>query len=269
MSKSAPDTTDGTNDAGDAGGGIRSVQLTLGILESLAERGEVGITDLSARLGSTKTTIFRHLQTLLEARYVLRNSVNARYRLGPACWQLGQAAATGMDLLAASSDVAQQLLQAHGQTVVLSSVSVDGIFVINTVLSGSTLEIGVRPGSALSLHATAQGKVAAAFVPALRTKLLTEPGDSLTEFTITDVDRLSSELSLIEARGWGSAPEEMMLGINGLAAPIFDRSGACVATIAVVGSIQFVRRHSDPVQVEAVKSAAQAISDRLGWKQSG
>ena len=64
--------------------------------------------------------------------------------------------------------------------------------------------------------------------------------------------------------GYAAAPEEAMLGINAVAAPIFDDKDACIAALAVVGSIQFLPAKPDAAAISALKAAAQRISRKLG-----
>jgi IclR family transcriptional regulator, KDG regulon repressor len=68
----------------------------------------------------------------------------------------------------------------------------------------------------------------------------------------------------VTKRGYASAPEETMLGLNAVAAPIFDGNDACVAALAMVGSIQFLPERPKPAEVTALKNAAQQISRKLG-----
>ena len=62
---------------------------------------------------------------------------------------------------------------------------------------------------------------------------------------------------------YASAPEEAMLGINAVATPIFDDHGACVAALAIVGSIQFLPGKPKPEDLAALKNAGPHISRRL------
>ena len=55
-----------------------------------------------------------------------------------------------------------------------------------------------------------------------------------------------------------------MLGINAVAAPIFDGNDAAIGSLAVVGSIQFLPPKADAATVSALKAAAHQISRKLG-----
>lgn len=246
--------------------GVQSVQLALDVLEAVAAAADdIGVSELAVRLEATKGTIFRHLQTLVERGYLTQSAVTARYRLGVRAHLLGQIASGRIDLLAASEAPVKALREAVGQTVVLSTVGARSVVVLSTVLGKSTLEIGVRPGSELQFHASAQGKAALAFSKRpLAAQLGRRPLERFTDHTVTDMAALEAELTVIRERGWAVAPEEVLLGINALAAPIFDETGDCAGVLALVGSIQFIGREPAPAQVEALRRAAGEISRALG-----
>jgi DNA-binding IclR family transcriptional regulator len=85
-----------------------------------------------------------------------------------------------------------------------------------------------------------------------------------TPFTIMGWDNLTAKIAQVRSQGWSDAPEELALGLNAVAAPIFDARGDCVGTIAVVGLIQTLPRKLDPMVSDAVMAAAQVVSRRLG-----
>src|SRR3546814_10260029 len=84
----------------------------------MAAQQELGVSDMTQRLGSTKGTVFRHLQTLLERGYLSQNPRTLRYRLGPRAHLLGEAARGSMDLLAIGAEAFGRLQSATRQTTV-------------------------------------------------------------------------------------------------------------------------------------------------------
>src|SRR3546814_7734240 len=81
---------------------------------------------------STKGTVFRHLQTLLERGYLSQNPRTLRYRLGTRAHLLGEAARGSMDLLAIGAEALGRLQSATRQTAVLSRVIGRTVTVLNT-----------------------------------------------------------------------------------------------------------------------------------------
>ena len=66
---------------------------------------------------------------------------------------------------------------------------------------------------------------------------------------------------------WNAWPEvrSQLLGLNGLAAPIFNHARDYVGAVAIGGSIQHVPASPPPEQIKAVTQTAQRISRKLGW----
>jgi len=64
--------------------------------------------------------------------------------------------------------------------------------------------------------------------------------------------------------GYGAAPEEVALGLNAVAAPIFDAKGACVAAVAIVDTMQYLPEKVRPADAAQLIEAAREISRNLG-----
>lgn len=169
-------------------------------------------------------------------------------------------------MIASSTDAMKTLRDATGQTVVLSAIESNAVVVLKTVLGTSTFEIGVKPGSKLPVRSSAQGKIALAFAAhPLQMKSAKEarsPNSSQS-----DPAKLQRELAEVRKKGWATAPEEMMAGINALAAPILNEGGVCVGVVALVGLLQFIPAKPDSGQVAAVRAAALDISARMGYRE--
>ena len=245
--------------------GVRSVQLALDVLETIAFSGEeLGVTQISQRVHATKGSVHRHLLTFVDRGYLIQNPITTRYAIGAKSRLLAR--------LAPDSDLAQiaeapmrELRDELGHTVVLSAATPRGALVISTIASTASIEIGVRPGSELSFHASAQGKVLLAFAPRpLQERVLARPLPTLTAKTVVNRENIEEDLVRIAKRGYATAPDQAMLGINAIAAPIFDQSDACVGAVAVVGSIQFLPEKPAHNTIVALKKCGDQISRKLG-----
>jgi IclR family transcriptional regulator, KDG regulon repressor len=248
--------------------GVKSVQMTFDILETvIGAADEIGVSELAAQLSTTKATVFRHLQTLMELGYLTQNPATSRYRPGVKAYLLGQSAASRIDLLSAAESSMRDLREELGLSVVLSSLSSRGLTVLATVLGKAALEIGVRPGTKLALHANAQGYIALAFGQAeLRAPLKRQELHRYTEHTVTDHAKLDAIVREARERGYAIASEAETLGISAIAAPILDSTGQAVGTLALVGSIQYIPKHPAMTIVEPLLRTALRISWNLGYK---
>ena len=245
--------------------GVRSVQLALDVLEAVAFSGEeLGVTQLGERLKVTKGSVHRHLLTLVERGYLVQNPVTSRYAIGPKSRLLARLAPDA-DLVQLAEGSMRELRDRLGHSVVLSARTPRGPLVLNTVQGTSAIEIGVRPGSELSFHGSAQGKILLAFSPRpQQERVLSRPLQRFTIHTLVDPRLVEEELLRAVRFGFAAAPEEAMLGINSVAAPIFDDKDACVGAVALVGSIQFLPAEADTASISALKTTAEQISRKLG-----
>jgi IclR family KDG regulon transcriptional repressor len=246
-------------------GGVHSVQLAIDVLEAVAFADEeLGVTQIAERLHMTKGSVHRHLQTLVERGYLAQNSTTSRYTIGPRSRLLARHAPEE-DLVHLAEGPMRQLRDALGHPVVLSEMTPRGALVLNTLSGTAPIEIGVRPGSELSFHASAQGKVMLAFAPQpFRLRVLAQPLQRLTDKTVVSVRKLEQQLLEIARLGYAPAPEEAMLGLNAIAAPIFDEQDACIASVAIVASIQFLPEKPRQSDVAQLIETARQISRKLG-----
>lgn len=250
------------------GDGVQAVSFALAILEYLAQRrSTVGVTDLARMFETTKSRMHRHLQTLVAAGYVIREEETERYRTGARLIALGRAVSENFELTAAARPVMERLRETLGHAVTLSQAELDGMRVIATLGGKSSFEIGVKPGSILQPNATAQGKLLLAFggdvvlAHALKRKL-----PASTPYTSTNAAELRAEIEWIRRQGWAVAPSQAVIGLNALAAPIFDAIETFVGTIAIVDSIQFIPEKPTAEQIRNIVDAGRRISANIGYR---
>ncbi len=251
---------------GKSGDGVQAVQLALSILEFLArERRAVGVTALAQALGTTKSRIHRHLQTLVQQGYIVQPRDSDRYESGPRLVALGRAVSDNLDLAHVAADPLMELRDALGHSAVISQITPDGMRVLATVPGRSPIEIGVRAGSLLAFHCSAQGKAALAFCsPEFVARILRSKLEIFTPHTIISSTELSAQLEKVRAQGWATAPNESAIGLNTLAAPVFDSTGAVCGAVGVVDMVQFIAAVPSEDQRQRTIAAAHRVSTALG-----
>jgi DNA-binding IclR family transcriptional regulator len=248
--------------------GTETVDLSLRILEHLAgSREPVGVSDLARSFGSSKATVYRHLQTLARYGFVRQDPATMRYDAGIKLLILGERLRERFDILAVAREEMARLREQCEQPVTLSVLIDDRVVVLEVLHGRQIVNFGTRPGTVLDLHASAHGKVALAFGPeGLLGRCLAKPLKAWTPQTICTRSALERAVAQVRSRGWATAPNQVLSGVNGLAAPIFNHLGNFAGAIAIAGSIQYIPATPAPKQVAAVVDAAQRISRKLGWK---
>ncbi len=229
---------------------------------------ELGVTEISRRLGIGKSTAHRLLSTLAEERLLERDPKTGSYRLGLAMYELGASVALHNDLHEASAAVLDQLRNATRETVQIGVLDGREVVYIERRESPQTLRLFGRVGHRNDAHCTSTGKVLLAFLPP---DSLSEVLDGWTlrrrtPATITSLTVLRSTLQNIRQQGWAENVNETEMGAASIAAPIRNGRGDVVAAISIAGPVQrlgsdSLRRFSRPV-VEA----GFAVSRRLGYR---
>lgn len=266
---SASDTDDttrpkATRETSESAGSTSLVSLRL--LEVLTDTdGEMGVTQLAEILGMPKARVHRHLAALKAEGYVTQTERSSRYRVGWRLFLLGQRLVKHFDAVKLARPVMQELRDRVGHTVVITTFTDSKVVVLDLVRGTSPLEIFLNPGSEYQLHAAAQGKVVLAFGDAAATRAILErPLERNTPNTIVDADRLRGELELVRKKGWAEAPEELFMGVNALAAPLYHSGGKLFGSLALVGSIHYLPSEAKPETVSALVDAAARISAIFG-----
>jgi DNA-binding IclR family transcriptional regulator len=246
--------------------GTETVDLSLRLLEFLARSDEpVGVSDLAREFGSSKATVYRHLQTLAHHGFVRQEATTLRYAAGIKLFILGERLRERFDVLPVARGQMTRLRDETGLAVTLSSLVDDEVVVLEVIQGSSLINFGTQPGTVLPLHASAHGKVALAFGPEdLLRRCLSRPLKPLTPQTICTRAALERAVAQVRSRGWATAPSQVLEGINGVAAPVFNHSGRYAGAIAVAGTVQTVPSSPSAELVKAVTHAAAQISHKLG-----
>lgn len=245
-----------------------TLDLALRILDHLAaQTAPTALTAIAQTFAASKSTVYRHLSALARHGFVRRDASTGRYAIGVKLMVLGETSRSNFETVTVARDTLLKLRDTTGYAVSLCALLDDDLVVLDLMHGRSIVEFSTRPGTRLALHASAHGKIWLAFGPeGLLEKVLRVPRPTWTSRTLTDAKAIASEVQAVRKRGWSTAPDEAVMGVNTLAAPVFDHRGALVASIAIVGSTQVIAAKPAPAQLRAVIDAARSVSRDLGWK---
>lgn len=250
--------------------GVQAVLFALQVLEHVAlQREAIGVTTLAEHFGTNKSRIFRHLKTLAQQGYVVQDAASERYRVGARLVAICHAVNDNVDIVREAEPVMRAVRNTLNHSVVLSMMDRGEVRVVSVQSGTSAVEITVKPGSLLSHHSSAQGKIALAYGAVAASKVSAARSlAALTPNTITDSAVLDQELIRIRKQGWAVAPNESVTGLNALATPIFNAAGQLVAIIAIVDSVQFIADVPSPQQIATLVNASASISASLGYRSA-
>lgn len=215
---------------------VQSVDRAVAILEALRAEGDyLGVTQLSNELGLHKSTVHRLLVSLKRGGLVERDPRTRKYRLGVRLVELGNAVLNSRGLPQVALPYLHYLADTVKEITYLAIRHGDGVLNVLQVPAPHMVQSVHWLGSG-SLHATSSGKVFLAYMPeAEMESYLSEPLESRTATTVTDVDQLRDELKLVRERGYATSWEEEDEGVNAIAVPVRMGQDEVVAAIGVVG----------------------------------
>lgn len=231
-----PEGHDMTNtDDAPASDTVRTAETAFTVLEYLKDADGATVSAVAADLGHAKSTASRHLSTLVEMGYVIREG--DEFRVGLRFLDFGQHARTRRagyelaeakveEIAARTGERAQFIVEEHGEAVYLHRSF--GEHAVRT-------DPGI--GSRIPLHATSAGKAVLAHLPEAERREVLDQADlePVTEHTITDRDRLLEELDTIRERGYSFNRQENLKGLHAVGVAVSDPEGGIVGALSVSG----------------------------------
>ena len=251
---------------------IQSVSHSLDILESFTKTDdELGVTELSKRLGLHKNNVFRLLATLELRGYIEQNRETDNYRLGPKTLQLGSIFIEQRECRRQARPILEDLMVSTGETAVVAVLRATKVIFMDSVETDRTVRAVSRVGAMLPAHCTAVGKANLSFLlPAEIEQLYPENElPAVTPRTLRTRDALLSELKRVKERGYAVENEECDLDVKSVAAPVRDFSKRVIAALGIVAPANRLgddRLDKGGVALK-VREAATALSLKLGYIQ--
>jgi DNA-binding IclR family transcriptional regulator len=243
---------------------IQVIERMMNLLDALAARsGSVSLKELAQATSLHPSTAHRILNDMVVGRFVDRGEQAGSYRLGMRLLELGNLVKARLSVREAAVEPMRELHRKTGQTVNLSVRQGDEIVYVERAYSErSGMQVVRAIGGRAPLHLTSSGKLFLAFDEArIVRSYATRTGlAGHTRNSITDLQRLERELSLVRARGYARDNEELELGVRCIAAAIRDDSGLVIAGLSVSAP-------SDRMQdawIEDLVGTAARISAGLG-----
>ena len=231
---------------------------------------EMGVTELSRRLGIGKSTAHRLLNTLAEERLLEQDPETGLYRLGLTMHELGANVQASLDIHSAASPVMEKLRNITQETIQIAVLDGREVVYVERRESPQTIRLFGRVGHRNDAHCTSTGKVLLAYLPPAELAAILQ-GWKLpkqTPYTVSDHIKLKKQLEQVRRQGYAENVNESEVGLASIAAPIRDFRGNVVAALSVAGPIQRLDGASLRRFNRHVVEAAAAISRRLGWRDS-
>ncbi|MGE0630074.1 MAG: IclR family transcriptional regulator [Hyphomicrobiaceae bacterium] len=260
------DTSLSTRSDGRRARRLSSVATAIQLMKCFsADEVELGVSELSRKLGVAKSTVHRLAQTLLADGLLEQNRENEKYRLGIALFGLGALVRRRMNL---SSEARQDLFALRnftGETVQLAILDDADIMFVYNLESTQAIRVNSDIGVRKPAFCTANGRAILAFQPEQRVSEIVAAGlTKRAPKTDTDPAHLAKVLAEVRQRGYATEDEESEAGMRALAAPIRGAGGGVVGSVGVAAPVQRLTKEQMARTAPQVIATAEAIAVRLG-----
>lgn len=241
--------------------GTQSVDRAAALLVWLLDAEHPGsIAELARASGLAKSTVSRTVSALVRFGLLERVGTRGPVRPGPVMHRY--ASRRGIRSLAELAQPSlEQLASDTRETVDLTLPRPSAVKTIAQIDSSYIVGANQWVGQSFPLHCSAAGKVFLAFGAAQLPEML----KPCTPHTITDHTKLKRHLDAIATAGWAEIRDELEIGLTAIAAPVRDRNGETVASLAISGpSIRLTRAQCDHLAPRLIKEAGR-LSEMLGF----
>lgn len=237
------------------------------VLDVLRAHGSgLSIREVAREIDLPKSTVQRLLKELVATDMAAQDEATRKYRLGPRTLALGTAYQRRMDVRAVARPHMIRLRDELGETIGLSVALGEELMHMDQVESAERLRATFEVGRPLPLWSGAPSRV-----------LMTDMSDDEVRRIVTDRSHFEvrpvnppdpeSLLAAVEEtreRGYATAFEETIAGVNTLAVPLRGHAGRVVATLAATGPSSRFGAEAMEAAATQLLAAARTIGAELG-----
>lgn len=244
---------------------LSSVNNAIRILrEFTLEDKELGITELSERLGLAKSTIFRLVSTLNGNNLVEKNKYTHKYHLGIGSFELGFAVYHGNELRSIATPLLNKLMTTYREAVHLGVYDRGEVVFLYKMVpddhNGTVSKIGKRIPS----YCSASGKVLLAVQSEQEIHRVIQQGlDRHTPKTITNGESLIEQLREVRKNGYSIGMSEYKDGICSIAVPVLSNTELVIAAVSLAVTKSYLYPEQVQNYVKDLKTYSRLITERL------
>lgn len=245
---------------------IQALDRALRVLEALAAREGVTLTELAAHLAESPATMHRVLATLENRGYVESNPESQSWFVGPEAFRLGSAFLRRTNVVERSRPVMRDLMSDTRETSNLGIESDGHVVFVSQIETHQSIRAFFPPGTRSPLHASGIGKALLSTYDNSRLEAFIETTifTHFTSKTIHTPDQLREAMALTRQRGYALDDEERTIGMRCVAAPIRNVYGEAIAGISISGPAIRMTAEKLAEYGERVVEAAREVSRRIG-----
>ncbi len=244
---------------------ITSVQKALRILKLFSHKDpELGVSEISRRLGIAKSTVSRLVQILCQEGLLKKNPETRKYHLSLTVFEIGSIVYQEIDIVQVALPLLKKLLPVVNGVIQLAIYDNGGIVYLLKLPEHHDQHVINSMGKRVPAHLTAAGKALLAFQSDEEiAQYISKPLERSTEQTITCSDKLWNELIKIRESGYSTSFGEYQEMVGAVAIPIMDEEGKVMASLSVTKPKNLLNSNQIQRILPEMKMKGRIIAERL------
>lgn len=245
---------------------LSSVSNAMRLLKEFSiEEQELGVSELSSRLGLAKSTVFRLLTSLKAAQLIEKNEETKKYHLGIGAFELGFKVYHSMELRKTALPYMEQLYNRTRRVVRLSKYDHGSIVYIAKITPKDDNTTISKIGYRTPAYCTASGRVLLAYQSNQEIKrVLSGEIYSFTNATKISPEEIKQELLQVERNGYSVTYGELRKGVASIAVPIFNDYKKVIGSLSLTGPQSYFHSINLNNYIKELKMHSRLITENLG-----
>jgi len=238
---------------------VQALDRALDLLELLATRPGLTLSELAAESDQAVATVYRALVTLQSHAMVEVEEPGQLWHVGSGAFRIGTAFLRRTKVVERARQPMDALMRDTGETANLGIETGDEVLFLSQVETHQVIRAFFPPGTKAPMHVSGIGKALLAWYPEEKVHgILARRGmEKFTTLSHSSESALLRDLARTRARGFSIDDQERAEGMRCIAAPIFNAHGEPVAGLSVSGPA-FRMNLSDADRIGALVVAAAA-----------
>ncbi len=244
---------------------IKSLEKAIHVLQCFSvEEPELGITEISHKLGLYKSNVFNIVSTFEAYGFLEQNRQTGKYKLGRNIMRLSHIISTDMGFHNVVHSCINELSEEIEEIVYFGIPDGENVMYMEGAFPEKYYNVRWVQGMTAPLVCTGIGKAMLANMDdGFIDEVLKKPLEKFTDYTITDPAEMKSQLLEIRHRGYSLDNMEHEYGIKCVGVPIFNQAGELIGGLSTTGpSLRFSEEQSK-IFAKMLKEKADIIGSRF------
>jgi IclR family KDG regulon transcriptional repressor len=247
---------------------VRAVERAVQILEQFSlDRPELNLTEVSAGIGLSKSTVHRLLATLEATQMVEFDRRTNHYRLGLKAFRFGSIVSKSMELVRQADPLMKTLVDETDETSFLLVVDGNEALCLRRFDGRHHVRVlSLEPGRRSAFNCGSAQRVLLAHLSESQWDVVVDHHvRRMTQYSLVSRDELDRDRREIRERGYSVSWEDATLHACALGAPVRDSTGKVIAAVSVSGIVQRFSAERLPTLIRKIMEVGDELSLRLGY----